>query len=207
MPSAFATKQLAGLVLCAIACGPAVPAQAQTPPARQTALFSATIQATEEAILNDFVRIRDESRTSTAVLDPTAGTYTEINEWGPSVKPEELDILREKIDYLSQGARLVVFAGSLPRDVEDDFYAEMMHPHEFEDYPVWVRSTKFEPSVHYPGRRWAFWQYQSDGQVPGIRGNVDRNAFHGTQQQWAAFAKEKYAAAKAKADEALKLAR
>ena len=32
---------------------------------------------------NDFVRIGDESRTSTAVVDPTAGTYTEINEWGP----------------------------------------------------------------------------------------------------------------------------
>ena len=42
-------------------------------------------ELTEEAILNDFVRIRDESRTSTAVVDPTSGTYTEINEWGPKV--------------------------------------------------------------------------------------------------------------------------
>src|SRR5262249_28221422 len=37
-----------------------------------------------EAILNDFVRIHDESRTSTAVVDPTAGTLTEIYEWGPA---------------------------------------------------------------------------------------------------------------------------
>ena len=36
-----------------------------------------------EAILNDFVRIGDESRTSTAVVDPTTGTDTEIYEWGP----------------------------------------------------------------------------------------------------------------------------
>ena len=42
-------------------------------------------ELTEEAILNDFVRIKDESRTSTAVVDPTSGTYTEINEWGPKV--------------------------------------------------------------------------------------------------------------------------
>src|SRR5215510_5209896 len=51
-------------------------------------------ELTEEAILNDFVRIEDESRTSTAVVDPTSSSYTEINEWGPHVEPEELDILR-----------------------------------------------------------------------------------------------------------------
>jgi 1-phosphofructokinase family hexose kinase len=82
---------------------------------------------TGEAILNDFVRIEGESRTSTAVVDPTGGTYTEIYEWGPSVKPEELQILLEKLHYLSQGAELVVFAGSLPRDVDDGFYAEATH--------------------------------------------------------------------------------
>ena len=33
-------------------------------------------QLTEEAILCDFVRIKDESRTSTAVIDPTSGVQT-----------------------------------------------------------------------------------------------------------------------------------
>src|SRR5204863_3537620 len=56
---------------------------------------------TGEAILNDFVRIEGESRTTTAVVDPTSNTYTEINEWGPAVGPEELEMLREKLDYLS----------------------------------------------------------------------------------------------------------
>jgi 1-phosphofructokinase/tagatose 6-phosphate kinase len=81
-------------------------------------------ELTNEAILNDFVHIDDESRTSTAVVDPTGGTYTEINEWGPAVREEELETLHEKLRYLTQGAELVVFAGSLPRDVGDDFYAE-----------------------------------------------------------------------------------
>jgi 1-phosphofructokinase family hexose kinase len=81
-------------------------------------------ELTDEAILNDFVRIGDESRTSTAVVDPTGGSYTEINEWGPLVAPEELDILREKLDYFAGIARAVVFAGSLPRGVESSFYAE-----------------------------------------------------------------------------------
>jgi 1-phosphofructokinase/tagatose 6-phosphate kinase len=81
-------------------------------------------ELTSEAILNDFVRIADESRTSSAVVDPTAGTYTEINEWGPHVEPDELVMLLEKISYLARGADMVVFAGTLPRGVEDSFYAE-----------------------------------------------------------------------------------
>jgi 1-phosphofructokinase family hexose kinase len=81
-------------------------------------------ELTAESILNDFVPIEGESRTSTAVVDPAGGTFTEINEWGPAVRPEELELLLEKLDYLTQGAELVVFAGSLPRDVDDDFYAQ-----------------------------------------------------------------------------------
>ena len=81
-------------------------------------------ELTSEAILNDFVRIADESRTSTAVVDPMGSSFTEINEWGPDVEPDELEILRDKLRYLSRGADAVVFAGSLPRGVEDSFYAE-----------------------------------------------------------------------------------
>jgi 1-phosphofructokinase/tagatose 6-phosphate kinase len=81
-------------------------------------------ELTSEAILNDFVRISDESRTSTAVVDPTTATYTEINEWGPHVEPEELAILLDKISYLARGADMVVFSGTLPRGVEDGFYAD-----------------------------------------------------------------------------------
>ena len=77
-----------------------------------------------EGILNDFVRITDQSRTSTAVIDPMAGTYTEINEWGPHVEPDELELLSEKLEYLVRGATFVVFAGTLPRGVSEDFYAE-----------------------------------------------------------------------------------
>jgi 1-phosphofructokinase family hexose kinase len=83
-------------------------------------------ELTAEAILNDFVRIEDESRTSTAVVDPTGGTYTEINEWGPHVSPEELDMLLDKLRYLSSGAHFVVLAGSLPRGVDAAFYGEVI---------------------------------------------------------------------------------
>jgi len=101
-------------------------------------------ELSEEAVLNDLVRIEDESRTSTAVIDPTSGEYTEIIEWGPLVHPEELEILREKIDYLARGAEMVVFAGSLPRGVDESFYAEMIRELSRRGVPT-VLDTEGEP--------------------------------------------------------------
>ena len=68
----------------------------------------------DEAILNGFTRIREESRTNTAVLDPTTNEHTEINERGPSISPQELELFRDKLLYLAKGASMCVFAGSLP---------------------------------------------------------------------------------------------
>jgi 1-phosphofructokinase family hexose kinase len=81
-------------------------------------------ELTQESILNDFVRIEGESRTSTAVVDPMTGGLTEINEWGPHVEPEELRTLLEKLYYLSADVEWMIFAGTLPRGVSDAFYAE-----------------------------------------------------------------------------------
>ena len=83
-------------------------------------------QLTEEAILNDFVRIREESRMSTAVVDPTSGEQTEINERGPEVSPSELELFVNKLLYLAQGAAVCVFSGSLPRGIEPDLYARLV---------------------------------------------------------------------------------
>ncbi len=83
-------------------------------------------QLTEESILNDFVRIREESRTNTAVYDPTNGEQTEVNERGPAVSAKELEIFRDKLLYLATGADMVVFAGSLPHGVELDVYAGLI---------------------------------------------------------------------------------
>ncbi len=83
-------------------------------------------QLTEESILNDFVRIREESRTNTSVLDPTTGEQTEVNERGPAVSEREIELFRDKLLYLARGAAIVVFAGSLPRGVEPDLYAGLV---------------------------------------------------------------------------------
>ena len=52
----------------------------------------------------DFVRIREESRTNTAVIDPTTGEQTEINERGPKVTEQEVELFVDKLLYLAKGA-------------------------------------------------------------------------------------------------------
>jgi 1-phosphofructokinase family hexose kinase len=81
---------------------------------------------TEEGILNDFVRIREESRTSIAVVDPTSGEQTEINEHGPQVSELELELFVDKLLYLAKGAAVCVFAGSLPRGVDVGLYGRLI---------------------------------------------------------------------------------
>jgi 1-phosphofructokinase/tagatose 6-phosphate kinase len=83
-------------------------------------------QLTEEAILCDFVRIKEESRTSTAVIDPTSGVQTEVNEPGPEVSEAEMSLFCEKLVYLAKGADICVFAGTHPRGVDDNVYADLI---------------------------------------------------------------------------------
>ena len=118
-------------------------------------------ELTAEGILNDFVRIREESRASTAVVDPMSGDQTEINEIGPAVGPDEIDVLFDKLRYLSKGADLVVLAGSLPRDVPEDVYATMLRDLNAASIPVALDAfganlragLTGEPMVISPNRR------------------------------------------------------
>ncbi len=104
-------------------------------------------QLTDEAVLNDFVRIREESRTNTSVLDPTTGEQTEINERGPSVSEREVELFADKLLYLARGAAIVVFAGSLPRGVEPEIYASLIRDLARMDVTT-VVDTDGEPLHH-----------------------------------------------------------
>jgi lysozyme len=58
---------------------------------------------------------------------------------------------------------------------------------ELAEYPHWVRSVAAEPHERYADRDWFMWQWTTTGRVPGIKGDVDRNAFYGGQAEWAKF--------------------
>ena len=60
---------------------------------------------TDEGILNDFVRIREESRTSTAVVDPTLRRADEINEHGPLVSEWSLSCSSTSCSTSPKGQR------------------------------------------------------------------------------------------------------
>ena len=83
-------------------------------------------QLRNEAVLTDFTRIAGETRTNMAVIDPTSGEQTEINERGPAVSPEEVERFVERLRYLAQGAKLCVLAGTLPPGAGDDLYARLV---------------------------------------------------------------------------------
>jgi lysozyme len=63
---------------------------------------------------------------------------------------------------------------------------------EFNRYPMWLRSVAARPEVRYVNRPWAFWQYTATYQMPGIRGDVDRNAFKGTEAEFQGWMKGEY---------------
>ena len=102
-------------------------------------------QLTEESILNDFVRIREESRTNTSVLDPTSGRADRDQRTRPArVTAREVELFRDKLLYLARGAAIVVFAGSLPRGVEPDLYASLIRDLERSEVTT-VVDTDGEP--------------------------------------------------------------
>ncbi len=83
-------------------------------------------QLRDESILTDFTTIASETRINLAVIDPTSGEQTEINERGPAVSPEEVKRLFDRIGYLADGARICVLAGSVPPGAGDDLYARLV---------------------------------------------------------------------------------
>jgi 1-phosphofructokinase/tagatose 6-phosphate kinase len=100
-----------------------------------------------EDILCDFVRILEESRTSTAVLDPARGTTTEINEHGPEVSPREVSRLCGKLGYLGKATDVVVLAGSLPRGIDASIYHKLIGDLRRSDLRVFL-DTGGDPLRH-----------------------------------------------------------
>jgi 1-phosphofructokinase/tagatose 6-phosphate kinase len=115
-------------------------------------------QLAEESILTDFTEIAAESRTNLAVIDPTSGEQTEINERGPEVTAEEIETFCTRLEYLAGGARICVVAGSLPPGAEPELYERIVASLRARDVLVVLDSegeplrcgTRARPSVVAP---------------------------------------------------------
>jgi 1-phosphofructokinase family hexose kinase len=93
-------------------------------------------QLRDEAVLTDFTRIAAETRINMAVIDPTSGEQTEINERGPAVSAEEVERFVARLDYLAEGAKLCVLAGTLPPGAGDELYARLVKDLSEKGVPV-----------------------------------------------------------------------
>ncbi len=126
----------------------------------------------------------------TVPADPTALPPVLDVEWNghsrncPRKVPRDqaLQMIRTMLDAMEAhtGKRPIIYT-------DITFHQEILEG-ELEDYPFWIRSTAAEPSERYRGREnWMFWQYTTTGRVPGIVGDVDRNAFYGSERDWQSF--------------------
>jgi 1-phosphofructokinase len=80
----------------------------------------------QAAIPFDLVEVSSPSRTSSALVDPTTGTQTEINEHGPAISPEEAHEFSKRLWFLMEYATAVVFAGSLPGNVDENYLTSLV---------------------------------------------------------------------------------
>ena len=74
-------------------------------------------------IENDFLFINGETRTNLKVIDSVRCTNTDINEPGPCVSVNDLDILQQKLLDKAGHKSIVVFSGSVPDNVDKTIYA------------------------------------------------------------------------------------
>lgn len=69
------------------------------------------------------IAAQGETRTNLKVVDPEAGTHTDINEPGPEVTDAMLDAMLDALVAVAPTGSIVVIAGSLPRGVRPETYA------------------------------------------------------------------------------------
>ncbi|MEN5083408.1 GH25 family lysozyme [Bosea sp. TWI1241] len=90
-----------------------------------------------------------------------------------------------KIREMLQG--LEQHTGKKPIIYTDITFHEDVLEGEFNNYPYWLRSTAAPLKHRYNRARWEFWQFTTTGRVPGITGDVDRNAFFGSEREFVAW--------------------
>lgn len=72
------------------------------------------------------IPIDNETRINTKIVDRVLNTYTDINELGPYIKPEHLELfLKQTINYASSDA-MVVLTGSVPPGVHENVYKDLI---------------------------------------------------------------------------------
>lgn len=95
------------------------------------------------------------------------------------------DEVLEKVRIMLAG--MEAHTGKVPIIYTDiNFHRDILEGVQL-DNPMWLRSVAAEPRERYRDRPFTFWQYTQTGTVPGVRGDVDRNAWYGSEAEWIQF--------------------
>ena len=79
------------------------------------------------------------------------------------------------------------YTGKLPIIYTDiTFHRDVLEGHHLPN-TFWLRSVAAEPNARYDDRDYTFWQWTQTGTMPGVRGEVDRSAFYGSEDDWTMF--------------------
>ena len=79
-----------------------------------------------EGLPHDLTPSAAESRTCTAIIDPSSGSATEVNEPGATVTEYEQLAFLDRFDRALGEAQLVALSGSLSPGLPDEFYATLI---------------------------------------------------------------------------------
>lgn len=78
-------------------------------------------------ISNDFHRSNaGESRLCLNIISRADGSSTELLEPGPTLTPEDLQQIKNKVAHWAKHSKIVALSGSLPPGVPHDFYVELI---------------------------------------------------------------------------------
>lgn len=95
------------------------------------------------------------------------------------------DTVLEKIQVML--VAMEEHTGKMPMIYTDITFHREILAGTYLDTAFWLRSTAAEPDQRYAGRDFSFWQWTQTGTMPGVRGEVDRNAFYGSESDWVRF--------------------
>ena len=109
-------------------------------------------------IKNDLINIKGETRTNSKIIDTINNTHTDINEIGPEIRKEDIDLIKEKIGYYTKEGTIIVLSGSIPMGVSETIYRDIIEEANKlkakvildADGPLFVEAIKAGPYIVKP---------------------------------------------------------
>ncbi|MCB2210466.1 1-phosphofructokinase family hexose kinase [bacterium] len=77
-------------------------------------------------IQTDFVWVDEETRTNTMIIEQEGDWHIKVNEPGPPISQDDIDQLMQKAESYAKKGDLWILSGSLPPDVPEQFYADLI---------------------------------------------------------------------------------